>query len=375
MEQKKYGRRARRHGENDILSAYLRTAIAVLIGVAVISVIWMIIKPFVSRAERMRLDSAEASSSLQEAAVDAEAADGSGQAGRSVIPATMSVRFDSPGWQHDNTGWWYASDENTYYTNGWMTLDGAEYHFNARGYMDTGWTTVGGRGCYFDENGVYDKNADSSKLIALTYDDGPGESTSRLLDILEENDVRATFFILGEMAERYGAENLPRMVRLGCELGNHSYDHANMKEVALDEALEQFSKTDDIIEQYSGVRPDVLRFPYGSFTDELEAKVGKPSIYWDFDTNDWKGPEPEDLADLVISEVSGGNIILMHDIHENSIDATEIMIPKLKELGYEFVTVRELAAARGYQLESGVTYFGFSDTDIEHGRVTDKESD
>ena len=357
------------------VGAYVKTAALVLVLVAAITVTWMIAQPFVTRAERDRLDAVDASSALTEVVTEPEMADGSGAAGRTAIPESMSLRFDTPGWQHDSVGWWYASDEKTHYINGWVTIDDQEYHFNSRGYMDTGWTVIGGRGCYFDESGIYDRDADSGKLIALTFDDGPGEYTGRLLEILAQNDARATFFVLGARVEQNGAELLPRMRELGCQIGNHSYDNPNMTEMETDDAIEQFERTDELIAQYTGGEKSTLvRFPYGNSTEELKNRIGKPSIYWDFDSGDWLGTSAADLAQLLVERLRGGNIVLMRDTLQASVDAVEIALPQLIDAGYQFVTVEELAAARGYRLESGVTYYGFSDADIEAGHVSDKDS-
>ena len=163
----------------------------------------------------------------------------------------MAVQYDTPGWQLNDRGWWYAADAATCYVNGWLELEGNQYHFDSNGYMDTGWTAIGGKGCYFDQNGVYDPNADSSMMIALTYDDGPSQYTSQLLDILQSNGVKATFMMLGSKVEQYGAETIPRMVQLGCTLGNHSYDHSNLREAGPEAAQQQFSQTDGLIAQYN----------------------------------------------------------------------------------------------------------------------------
>ena len=361
-------------GRQDLFNAYLRTAIVVVAVVAVIAVIWLIVKPFRERAEKARLESAVSESEALEITVDPEAEDGSGQAGRARIPDGMRVRYDTPGWQHDDKGWWYASDEKTFYVNGWFTLEQQEYHFDSTGYMDTGWTAIGGKGCYFDEHGVYDSAADSSKMIALTFDDGPGEFTNEVLDLLEENGAKATFFMLGEKVEQYGSETIPRMVKLGCQLGNHSYDHSDMTTLSISAALQQFQDTDEQIAKYSGGAPaSLIRFPYGSYNAELESRIDKPSMYWNFDTQDWTNPDAYEMAQKVISNVEGGDIVLMHDIHANTISSLKTMIPGLKEAGYQMVTLSELAAARGFEMEAGVTYFGFSDSDIAHGAVSDKK--
>lgn len=305
-----------------------------------------------------------------------EEADGSGRAGQERIPGSKPIRFETPGWQHDDSGWWYAGSDDLYYKNGWATIDGKKYHFDQDGNMDTGWKAIGGQGYYFDTTGVYQENADASKLIALTFDDGPGEMTSHLLDVLEQNGGKATFFILGEKLEKYGANTVPRMVELGFEIGNHSFDHPNMKKLSTEDALSQFNRAEELLKQLTdGKGSDAVRFPYGSYTAEQEAQVGKPSIYWDNDSLDWKGSPANILADRILKSVQGGEILLFHDIHKNTIEAMDILIPKLIEEGYQLVTVKELASSRGYELEAGYTYYGFNDKEMASGRIRSRKAD
>ena len=96
-------------------------------------------------------------------------------------------------------------------------------------------------------------------------------------------------------------------------------------------------------------------------------------MYWNFDTQDWTKPDAYEMAQKVITNVEGGDIVLMHDIHANTISSLKTMIPGLREAGFQMVTLSELAAARGFDMEAGVTYFGFSDADIAHGAVSDKK--
>ena len=153
--------------------------------------------------------------------------------------------------QYSSSGWWYATDATTYYVNGWADIDGNQYHFDSNGYMATGWKAIGGKGCYFDDQGVYQPDRNGSMMVALTFDDGPGVYTSTLLDTLEQYGAQATFFMLGSNVEKYGADVIPRMAAIGCELGNHSYAHPNMKELSTDDGLAQFQMTDDLIAQYN----------------------------------------------------------------------------------------------------------------------------
>lgn len=354
----------------------VRAAVIVLICMAAACVVWAAVRP-VLRNKEMTSAAAEllpASTSALNT-VKASDADGSGDAGRQAIPDRLSVQFDTPGWQHDDAGWWYACDEHTYYVNGWATISGKRYHFDGSGYMSVGWTAINGTGYYFNSEGVYQKDADGSKLIALTFDDGPGEYTQDLLDILEENHSAATFFLLGEHVEKYGAECIPRMRELGCQIGNHSYDHPNMKKLSVEEAVQEFQKTDQLIAKFNnGTGASVLRFPYGNYTQEQLKNVGKPSIYWDLDTQDWKEAGTAVLSAQLKKNLSGGNVVLMHDIHETTVETMRTMVPELIREGYRLVTVQELAASRGYTLQDGVTYYGFSDRDSASGRVTDQKT-
>lgn len=278
---------------------------------------------------------------------------------KAVLQDSSKIKYAVPGWQVDDNGWWYALDEKTYYTNGWQEIDGQEYYFNSQGYMQTGWAVVGTRGCYFSDEGIYDPEKES-KMIAMTFDDGPGDYTTELLDILEENDAKATFFMLGENVETLGAENISRMVELGCELGNHSFDHPNLKNLSSEEIKDQFDRTDELIASYSGgAVATVARTPFGSQDEAVTNAIGKPCIYWSLDTLDWETKNVESNIKVVLDNVKDGEIVLMHDIWPTTVESCKTIIPELVEQGYQLVTVSELATAKGVNLENGVTYFEF----------------
>ncbi len=167
--------------------------------------------------------------------------------------------------------------------------------------------------------------------------------------------------------EKYGADVIPRMAAIGCELGNHSYAHPNMKELSTDDGLAQFQMTDDLIAQYNnGQGATVIRFPYGNSTDELLASIGRPSIMWDVDTLDWQTKNVQANISAVLDSVSPGDIILMHDIHETTVESCATIVPELINRGYELVTIHTLAAANGVDLAAGETYYGF------HGGTTNE---
>ena len=107
----------------------------------------------------------------------------------------MASSTSVAGWQTDAQGKWYRNQDGTIYQNGWQEIDGAKYYFDENGYVITGWEEIDGKDCYFDENGVYDSTKEPP-LVALTFDDGPGQYTDKLLDCLEENGAKATFYML-----------------------------------------------------------------------------------------------------------------------------------------------------------------------------------
>ena len=309
-----------------------RISLCVVIGLLFLALIWKFAGAQLAK-KGIVLSNDTAAKTVSETAPEAE--DGSGNAGIKKLAETTPPN-ETPGWQYSSSGWWYATDATTYYVNGWADIDGNQYHFDSNGYMATGWKPIGGKGCYFDDQGVYQPDRNGSMMVALTFDDGPDVYTSTLLDTLEQYGAQATFFMLGSNVEKYGADVIPRMAAIGCELGNHSYAHPNMKELSLDDGLAQFQMTDDLIAQYNnGQGATVIRFPYGNSTDELLASIGRPSIMWDVDTLDWQTKNVQANISAVLDSVSPGDIILMHDIHETTVESvsyTHLTLPTNREV-------------------------------------------
>lgn len=180
-------------------------------------------------------------------------------------------------------------------------------------------------------------------MVALTFDDGPHATlTDQLLDILEENGVVATFFQV--------AQNLPndpdavrRAEAMGCEIGNHSYRHANLGKMSAEEIAADLAKADAAFTEVLGHAPTLLRPPYGSMNTAAKTTTGRSLITWSIDTEDWLSRN----AEKVIATVQGagdlnGDVILMHDVHASTIEAAKTLIPWLVEQGYQLVTVTEL---------------------------------
>lgn len=195
-------------------------------------------------------------------------------------------------------------------------------------------------------------------MIALTFDDGPGKYTMRLLDALEEHGAQATFFMQGKNVELY-KEEVAKMKEIGCELGNHSYNHPKFTKVSIADMQAQINDTNRAIEDITGEPASVLRPPYGSTNDDVKQNVGMPMILWSVDTMDWKTRDTQATIDSVLTNAKDGDIVLMHDIHEPTVDAAIELIGKLQEQGYSLVTVSELAKSRGHELVNGEKYFSF----------------
>ncbi|MGN0315865.1 MAG: polysaccharide deacetylase family protein [Fusicatenibacter sp.] len=356
MDRESLRKKRRRMRRKRILKNAARISVSVVVGLLLITGVWQLLSP---RMEKKGASSVKGGvvETIQAAAPEKE--DGSGQAG--VVRLTSVVpENETPGWQYDATGWWYATSQETYYSNGWIEIDGSEYHFNRYGYIDTGWKAIGGKGYFFDEKGVYQPDRDASMMIAMTFDDGPSSYTSELLDVLEETGAKATFFMQGCNIEQYGVDNIPRMASLGCDIGNHSYDHPNMLEISQESVNAQFTKTDQLIAQYNNGQPaSVIRFPYGNYNDELLQIAARPCFMWDVDTLDWKTRDVQSNISAVLDHVEPGDIVLMHDIYQATVESCKTIIPELISRGYELVTVRTLAAANGIELQNGTSYYNF----------------
>ena len=338
---------------------------------AVIFVIRGVIFPIVSRI------GGKSTGESQQVQADADTTGNSGGSSNEALRQPLKGQSDvtkvaslTPGWHEDDNGRWYQNADGTYYANGFAQVDGVEYSFDENGYMQTGWVTKGSKDYYFNDDGSYNEEK-KRPMIALTFDDGPGEYTSELLDCLEENNAHATFFMLGQNVELYPDE-VKRMVELGCEIGNHSWDHANMFELDIDSVVKQFSDADQALINACGQASTVVRAPYGNANEDIMAAVGKPFFMWSLDSLDWKYKDVDlDYKSIMednSSVIKDGTIILMHDIHEPSVKAAERIIPELISMGYKLVTVSEMAEAKNVTLQVA-SYNNFWQDILDSGQV------
>ena len=271
------------------------------------------------------------------------------------------------GWHDDENGKWYQNADGTYFAGGMQEIDGSTYYFDDNGYIKTGWVEVGFDDYYFNDDGTYDPSQHKTR-IAFTFDDGPGEYTDELLDCLEENNAHATFFMLGQNVGSWES-TVQRMADIGCEIGSHSWDHPNLYDLSMDSVAKEFSDTDAALEKACGQKASVARAPYGTWSDDIISTVGKPFFTWSLDSLDWSYLDVNKDYDAVMNgDLTDGSIILMHDIHEPSVQAAIKMIPELVQKGYKLMTVSELAAAKGVTLQ-GANYSDFWDSSLQKGIV------
>ena len=279
------------------------------------------------------------------------------------------VNVMTPGWHENIEGRWYQNTDRSYFADGFQGIDGVQYYFDEDGYIvQDEWITLGVRDYYFDEDGSLDPDR-THPLVALTFDDGPGAYTDRLLDILDRYDAKATFFMLGLQIEEY-PELLTKMQQLGCELGSHSYNHPDLATLSAEEVANQFQMTDDLMLQACGQTAKIARPPYGSWNETVLDIAQKPFITWCVDSMDWSYKDAQKDYESILSAdgLGDGAIILMHDIYEPTVDCAEMLIPKLQEMGYKLVTVSELAEASNVDLQIA-TYTNFWKSSLEAGEV------
>lgn len=174
--------------------------------------------------------------------------------------------------------------------------------------------------------------------VALTYDDGPNPGMSQLLDTFAERDSVATFFFIGNQVSA-NTGIVQRTHDEGHELANHSWNHPDFTTLTPKELEQQISRTQDAIVAVTGAAPTLVRPPYGAYDDAVLRKLDMPVIMWDHDTLDWQGPPVDSLIADVLANAEPGSIVLLHSIHEGTIEAAPEMVDGLQDCGFELVTV------------------------------------
>ena len=164
-------------------------------------------------------------------------------------------------------------------------------------------------------------------------------------------------------------DTVKRMLNIGCEIGNHSWDHQNLVNLSLDAVAKEYTDTDNALIEACGQAATVARAPYGSWNQDVIDTVGKPFFMWSLDSLDWQYKNADlDYNEVMNGDLTDGTVILMHDIHEASVQALLRIIPDLTAQGYKFVTVSEMAEAKGVTLQN-TSYSDFWDSSLANGNV------
>lgn len=218
-----------------------------------------------------------------------------------------------------------------------------------------------GRNYYEARGEVIWEVPSNKKLLAITFDDGPDpEDTPKILDILAQYHVKATFFVIGSKADRH-PDLVKREMEEGHEIANHTYTHHFFNRRSTAEIIEkEITAAQQSVRAITGKQPKLFRPPGGMFNDAVlkyARKQGLQTIMWSWhqDTKDWSRPGVGFIVNKVLNNVRNGDIILLHDYvsgNSQTIQALEAILPVLSKRGYEFVTVSELLSNAGHMVPS-----------------------
>jgi len=297
--------------------------------------------------------------------------DGSVATGRVQIEDSYYLFEDSgilmkSGWVEDANGnKSYAADDGKLAV-GRTEIEGKKYCFTENGTYKTGWINNGTERCYvsedgslltgeqvisgitfqFDENGCFiSQSGEGTKMVALTFDDGPSNNTNTILDVLEQFDAKATFFVVGSRVPSYSSQ-LKRESDMGCEIGSHTYNHSYLTKLSVEEMQKEIDDTNKIVAQVTGHETTCIRPPGGFYNSDVIQRINCPIVMWDIDTLDWKSRNAESVANIATSNIKDGDIILMHDLYASTAEAVKSIVPALISQGFKIVTVSELLNAK-----------------------------
>ncbi|HMM06635.1 MAG TPA: polysaccharide deacetylase family protein [Clostridiales bacterium] len=216
----------------------------------------------------------------------------------------------------------------------------------------------------------------SGGLVALTFDDGPGNCTNELLDELKKRDVKVTFFIVGSRVEEY-ADIIKREYEEGHELACHTWSHAKLTTLDAAGIESEISQAETAISAAAGadLSKMLLRPPGGSYNDTVKSSVGAPLILWSVDPKDWKYRDTETVKNTILDKTVDGSIILVHDLYPTSIQGAVAAIDELQAKGFTFVTVSELFRRKGIALTDGEVYLEAPNDGVDLGPLPEEEEE
>lgn len=197
------------------------------------------------------------------------------------------------------------------------------------------------------------------KVVALTFDDGPDDKyTPQVMKILDSQDIKGTFFLVGSLIEKYPGV-VEELVASGHQVAGHGWSHSNLKDMSRDQILSDLDQTALSFRNVLGREPIMFRPPYGGLSPDVvkeASALGYTSVIWDSDSLDWYSRSADSILASALADTKRGSIILMHSAGVNldaTIEALPELIYTLKSQGYTFVTISELLGRSGYRDDSG----------------------
>lgn len=218
--------------------------------------------------------------------------------------------------------------------------------------------------------GAETKASSGKKIIALTFDDGPGANTERLVSALRERGVHCTFFMVGSYVKRYSSV-VRQCYEDGNQIANHSYSHPTLTSLSDSEVRQEIQKTNNALNSAIGcTNTYYVRPPYGDYNSRVLSLLGAPAIYWSDDSGDWRTQNETVIYNNVISGAQDGDILLLHDSHSWSVNVAIRVVDTLLARGFEFVTLSELFRRRGITPTAGNIYSSCRDNGFTYAGIS-----
>lgn len=192
------------------------------------------------------------------------------------------------------------------------------------------------------------------KVVSISFDAAWGnEQTQNLLDILKENNIKSTFFLVGMWVDKY-PDSVKSIFDAGHDVGNHSSTHPHLPQLTNDKIKSEIDDCNNKIEKITGQRPILFRPPYGDYNNnvvEITNELNMHCIQWDVDSLDWKDPTADEMVKRIKSKIKPGSIILMHNGAKNTPEALPKIIKAIKEEGFEIVPISKIIYKENYKTE------------------------
>ncbi|MGN0606698.1 MAG: polysaccharide deacetylase family protein, partial [Oscillospiraceae bacterium] len=219
--------------------------------------------------------------------------------------------------------------------------------------------------------GIWENNADiswidtSKPMVAICFDDGPvgnasTDSSTRILNALEENGFHSTFFYWGNRINDNNKAEIKRAFDMGCEVANHTYTHPDLSNLSADEIRNEVNTTINLLNGITGGKNFLIRPPYLAVNDNVKANCYAPLITCSVDSQDWNNATAQQMIDKIVSKMNDGTlrnqVVLMHETYSTTAEAMEYLAPYMKEQGWQIVNVSEMFKANGKDMYSGTVY-------------------